>query len=167
MDKYTYMRLFLMQQIFVTIFSLSNKLQSKGDKYCEDTTVRQIMGIIAILHLPDDKATINNIAKKLTATKQSTKHIIDSLEKKKFVEVKPSNLDKRSVNVSVTELGKKTCLRTIESINTFFQDASLNLSIDEMETLWSLLKRLYSFDGNEMDGFEEEVGYKMIDKNNI
>lgn len=164
MDKDEYKRLFLIQQITATIFSLSNKLQSKGDNYCEDITVRQIMGLIAILHLPDDKATINNIAKKLTSTKQSTKHIIDSLEKKKYVEVKPSKMDKRSVNVTITKLGRETLRKTIESVNNFFKDVSSNLSIEEMENVWGLLKKIYSFDGNEMDGFEEEVSYKLINK---
>jgi hypothetical protein len=30
-----------------------------------------------------------------------------------------------------------------------------------METLWSLLKKLYSFDGEEQDGFEENVQLEM------
>lgn len=164
MDKKEYKRIFLIQQIFATVFSLANKLQSKGDNCCKEITVRQMMAIVAIIHIPCGKATINNIAKKLSSSKQSTKHIIDSLEKKNYVSVEHSQLDKRSVNVRLTETGKQISLKTIEVINKFFYDISTNLNIQDMETLWNLLKKLYSFDGNEMDGFEEEAGYRLLMK---
>jgi hypothetical protein len=36
--------------------------------------------------------------------------------------------------------------------------------LEEMEILWSLLKKLYRFDGVEQAGFEEEIDYKPINK---
>jgi hypothetical protein len=32
--------------------------------------------------------------------------------------------------------------------------------LEEMETLWNLLKKLYRFDGEEQDGFEENIDLK-------
>jgi len=36
-------------------------------------------------------------------------------------------------------------------------DLSRGLTSSEMEILWILLKKLYRFDGEEQDGFEEEA----------
>jgi len=55
--------LFLIQQIYITIFSLTNKLQIKGDGYYEHLTSRQFMAIVVILHLPENETTLNNIAR--------------------------------------------------------------------------------------------------------
>lgn len=155
-------RLFLMEQIFATVLSLANKLQSRGDMFCEDMTVRQIMAMMAILHIQENQATINNIAKKLASTKQSAKHIVNSLEKKNYVKVVPSSIDKRAVNVNVTEEGKEIVIKIMGKIDVFFDDISKNLNIQEMEQLWTLLKKLYSFDGQEIDGFEEAINYKLF-----
>ena len=40
-----------------------------------------------------------------------------------------------------------------------FLDIFKDFTKDEMETLWGFLKRMYSFDGAEQDGFEEEAGF--------
>ena len=163
MSEDKYRKLYVIQQVFASILSLSNKLQAKGDEYCKDITSSQLMTIMSILHIPDGKATVNNIAKKLTSTKQSTKHIINSLEKKKYVEIEPSTLDKRAVNVRVTDLGKEITIKALVSANNFLDNAFSTLTLEEVETLWLLLKKLYCFDGNKMDGFEENVDYKLLD----
>jgi hypothetical protein len=44
---------------------------------------------------------------------------------------------------------------------SFFANLSKDFSVEEMEILWTLLKKLYRFDGDEQDGFEEEVEFDM------
>ncbi|OPJ55478.1 MarR family winged helix-turn-helix transcriptional regulator [Clostridium oryzae] len=153
--------LFLIQQIYVTTFSLTNKLQIKGDGYFEHLTSRQFMVIAAILHLPENETTINNIARKLGTTKQSLKKLITIIENKGYVITVPSQLDKRAVNIKITEAGKQVIKECDETSIKFLADISKDFSIEEMETLWNLLKKLYRFDGEEQDGFEEEVQYKI------
>lgn len=159
MDNYK--ALFLIQQIYGTIFSLTNKLQIKGDEYSEPITVRQLMAMIAIIHLPEEETTINNIARKLGTTKQSAKQLIAILEKKGYVITVPSMQDKRAVNIKITEAGKQVMIECSEKSMTFFGKISKKFSIEEMETLWKLLKKLYRFDGEEQDGFEEKVDYDL------
>ena len=74
MDNYR--EAFLIEQIYATLFSLTNKLQVQGDKYFDKLTSRQLMAIVAIAHLKEDETTLNNIARKLGNTKQSTKQLI-------------------------------------------------------------------------------------------
>jgi len=148
--------LFLMQQTYATLFSIANKLQVVGDKYLESLTSRQLMTMIAILHLPFDQTTLKNIAKKLGTTKQSIKQIITILENKGYVTTVPCQNDKRAVNIAVTEAGKKAGMECAEKSLVLFTELFKEFTTHEIETLWNLLKKLYRFDGEEQDGFEAE-----------
>jgi DNA-binding MarR family transcriptional regulator len=156
-----YKDLFLIQQIYATIFSLTNKLQIKGDEYFEHLTSRQLMALIAVIHLPENKTTLNNIARKLGTTKQSVKQLINILENKGYVITVPSQQDKRAVNVKITDSGRDAMKECAEKSITFFGNISKGFTIEEMEILWTLLKKLYRFDGEEQDGFEEEVEFDL------
>ncbi|MDP4145530.1 MAG: MarR family transcriptional regulator [Bacillota bacterium] len=151
-----YREAFLMQQTYATLFSLANKLQVQGDKYLEGLTSRQYMAMIAIAHLPEDETTLNNIARKLGTTKQSVKQLITIMENKGYVITVPSPKDKRAVNIKITEAGKQIAMKCGELGLYFMADLFKYFTSEEMEILWGLLKKLYRFDGEEQDGFEEE-----------
>jgi DNA-binding MarR family transcriptional regulator len=146
-----------MQQVYGTLFALGNKLQAKGDTYLEGLTSRQLMAMIAIIHLPDEGRTLNNIARKLGTTKQNVKQLVANVEKKGYVLTLPSKTDKRAHNVKITRSGKQAMQECSEPSVAFFTDVFKDFQKEELEILWSLLKRLYRFDGEEMDGFEEEI----------
>lgn len=152
-----YREVFLIEQIYATLFSLTNKLQIQGDKYFDKLTSRQLMAMVAIAHLQEDKTTLNNIARKLGNTKQSTKQLITILENKGYIKIVPSKMDKRAVNVKITELGKQVTLECGKRSINFFADLAAGFSKEEMEILWLLLKKVYRFDGEVQDGFEEEA----------
>lgn len=160
-----YRELFLMQQTYGTLFSLANKIQIKGDKFLELLTSRQYMAMIAIAHLPEDETTLNNIARKLGTTKQSVKQLITIIENKGYVNVVPSRKDKRAINVKITKTGKEVLLVVSEKGIFFLEELFKKLSTEELETMWTLLKKLYSFDGEEQDGFEEEGNLQMDEDN--
>ncbi|MEI3614459.1 MarR family winged helix-turn-helix transcriptional regulator [Pseudogracilibacillus sp. SO30301A] len=161
-----YRELFLMQQTYATLFSLANKIQVKGDKSLELLTTRQYMAMVAIAHIPEDEATLNNIAKKLGTTKQSVKQIITIMERKGYVSVIPSDKDKRAVNVRITETGN-TALQIVAEKGIFFLEALFKkVSTEKLEKVWDILKKLYSFDGEEQDGFEEEGNLNTNEENN-
>jgi DNA-binding MarR family transcriptional regulator len=148
---------FLRQQTYATLFSLANKLQIQGDKYLESLTSRQFMAMIAIAELEEDETTLNNIARKLGTTKQSVKQLITIIEKKGYIVIAPSQKDKRAVNIKITESGKQAMLDCGERGMKFFSDLFKDFTVEEMEILWGLLKKLYRFDGEEQDGFEDEA----------
>ncbi|KOO49115.1 MarR family winged helix-turn-helix transcriptional regulator [Viridibacillus arvi] len=160
-----YRELFLMQQTYGTLFSLANKIQVKGDKFLELLTSRQYMAMVAIAHLPEDETTLNNIARKLGTTKQSVKQLITIMENKGYVNVVPSSKDKRAINVKITNKGKDVLLVVAEKGIFFLEELFKNLSTEELETMWDLLKKLYSFDGEGHDGFEEDGNLQMDEVN--
>jgi DNA-binding MarR family transcriptional regulator len=147
--------IFLMEQLYATLFSAANKLQIRGDQYFKDLTSRQFMTMMAILHLPEDETTLNNIAKKLGTSKQNVNKLVASIAKKGYITVMPSVQDKRAVNVKITDAGKQVILDCNEKGLGFLADVFNRFSTEEMENLWSLLKKLYRFDGEEQDGFEK------------
>ena len=148
--------LFLMQQAYGTLFSLINKLQIAGDTYFDGLTSRQFMTIVAILHLPEEKTTINNIAQKLGTSKQNANRMVAGIEKLGYVTVVPSPKDKRATNVLLTDMGKQKVIECSQNAVDFMADLFYHFDTHELETLWSLLHKLYEFDGNHQDGFEED-----------
>lgn len=137
--------LYLMQQIFVTFFSIANDLQAKGDQYLEDLTIKQFLAMLAIAHLPEDETSLNNIAKKLDTTKQSARQLISNLEKKKYIETIPSPKDSRALNVRFTDEGGKMLLKSSEKSIDFLKDVFKGLSIEDLESLWAILKSILNY----------------------
>jgi len=162
MDQYS--ALFLMQQIYATTFSLTNKIQGKGDAYMDHFTSRQFMVMMAVAHVSKDESTLNNIARKLGSTKQNVKQMVMILVNKGYLQISPSTKDKRAVNVTITESGKQALLEDSQKATFFLEELFTAFSTEELETLWGLLKKLYRFDGEQQDGFEEDSRLEFTDK---
>ena len=149
--------LFFAQQALAVLFSATNKLQMQGDKYLQDLTIRQMLAIPLIIHAPDGKATINYIAKQLGTTKQNAKQIVDALAKKKYLSVAPSELDKRAVNVTVTPGSEQAFSLCSERTDVFLADIFHDFTTEDLEALWTLLNKLYRFDGLPQDSSHEHI----------
>lgn len=149
---------YMMDQTYASLVAVSNKLQTAGDSYSDDLTIKQLLTLLAILHIPEGDATIINIAGKLGTTKQNATRIIKSLEKKNYIKIVPSEKDKRAVNVVLTEAGIHSLSKNSKDAKkNFMTDIFNDFSKEELKTLWQLLKKLYSYDGVPMDGFEERI----------
>lgn len=153
------MNQYYIQQIFSTIFYLSNKIQEQGDKLDERITVRQWMLLLTILHLPENEASYSQIANKMGCSKQNVKHITQSLEKKNYIFMEENKTDKRAVNIKIT----KDCLEIMkqyyEKGNKFMENIFGSFNEKELELLWKLLKKIASFDGSNWSGYEEKVNF--------
>lgn len=147
----------LMQQVYGTFFSVTNKIQSAGDLYLEKLTSRQFMAIVSILHLDPNESNINNIAKKMGTSKQNAQRLVSSLGKMGYVNISPDHRDRRYVNVSLTDLGKQVTVECGEHMVCFMADLFKEFSKEELETLWNLLMKMFRFDGVKFDGFEKEA----------
>jgi len=147
--------LFFSHQTLAVLFSITNKLQMQGDKYLQNLTIRQMLAIPTIIHAPNGKATINYIAKQLGTTKQNAKQIVDALVKKGYLSIAPSELDKRAVNVTATSGSEEAFRLCSERTDEFVADIFHGFTTEDLETLWTLLNRLYHFDGAPQDDSHE------------
>ncbi len=153
--------LFLMQQAYATLMAVANKLEAQDDKYYKGLTSRQYMAILAVFHLPPEETTLKNIAKKLGTTKQNVNQLISAIEKKGYIIITTSERDKRAINVKVTEPGIQAILECSETGVIFMSKVFKKFTEHELDTLWRLLKKVYSFDGEEHDGFEEDASGRL------
>ncbi|GLC79579.1 MarR family winged helix-turn-helix transcriptional regulator [Lacrimispora brassicae] len=153
--------LFLMQQAYATLMSAANKLEKQADKYYKKLTSRQYMAILAILHLPPDETTVKNIAKKLGTTKQNANQLLTTVEKKGYITISGSDIDKRSVNIKVTDAGLQAMVENGEIGTIFMADIFNGFDEKELATLWHLLKKLHCFDGEKFSGFEDDASQRL------
>lgn len=150
-------RSFLMEQTFATLFSLTNKVQMNADNSFDLLTSRQLMAMIAVIHLPDGQATLQSLANKMGSSKQSTKHIVTSLEKKGYITIETHSNDRRAINIVITKEGKDALMTDGLRGYAFFNELFHDFSDEELDALWVALRKLYRYDGKEQDGFETEV----------
>lgn len=114
------------------------------------------MGLLSIMHIRGE-ASYNMIACKLGTTKQNVKELMVPLAKKGYVTIEKSGTDRRANNVVITEQGKIVIREFFDNGNKMLLDMTKGFSQEELEIMWQLLKKLYSYDGVEFDGFEEKV----------
>jgi DNA-binding MarR family transcriptional regulator len=148
--------LFLMQQTYTSLFAVYNKLQTVSDKRFEGLSTRQFMTMLAILHLQENEASLNNIARKLGTSKQNCRQLVDVLTKKGFVEMNPNRTDKRAYSITVTPSGLAETQECSEIGMLLFADIFSGLTSRDLSVLWDLLKRIYRFDGDEHQGLEAD-----------
>jgi len=151
--------LYFAQQTLATLFLVTNKLQMQGDKYLKDITIRQMLSIPALVHAPGGKATINHLARSMGTSKQSAKQIVDAMERKGYLSVAPSEQDRRAVNVTVTPDGQKAFGMCSERTDEFLANIFSGFTSDDLELLYTLLQKLYRFDGAEKEGFDGHTDY--------
>lgn len=151
------MKQFYLQQIFSTIFYISNKIQTEGDRLDQRITVRQWMTLLSILHLPEGKANYNQIASMMGYSKQNAKKLVIALEQKGFVTVGKSDTDRRAVQISVSDDCRDILRDYYDRGNLYLNNLFQDFDEAETQTLWNLLKRLATYDGSDWIGFEEVV----------
>lgn len=151
------MKQFYLQQIFSTIFYLSNKIQTEGDKLDRDITVRQWMTLLTILHLPEGKANYNQIADMMGYSKQNAKKLVTVLERKGFVTIEKSDFDRRAVCIQVSESCRDILHDYYKRGNLYLNDLFKDFDEEEAQTLWKLLKKLTTYDGSDWLGYQEKV----------
>lgn len=151
------MKQFYLQQIFSTVFYLSNKIQTEGDRLDDRITVRQWMTLLAILHLPEGMANYNQIAGMMGYSKQNAKKLVAVLERKGFVTVGKSDTDHRAVHIQVTESCKSFLRDYYKQGNSYLEGMFKDFDEDELKILYKLLKKLATYDGSDWLGYEEQV----------
>ena len=149
--------LFLMQQAYSALVSLTNKIENHANKYFKSLTSKQYMAILAVFHLPPEETTLKNIAHKLGTTKQKANRLIAAVKKKGYITASYSEIDKRAINIQLTNPGLQVMAENSESGIIFMADVFNDFSEKELNTLWTLLKKLHAFDGEAYSGFEADA----------
>ena len=64
-------------------------------------------------------------------------------------------MDKKTIDITISDLGMEIVKYTTTKGNTFLEKLFNSFTYEEVHMLWQLLSKLYAYDGEQQDGFEE------------
>lgn len=146
-----------MHQAYSLLFIALNRIQVEADSHLENLTLRQLMLLIAIAHLDSQEATIVNIASNLGTSKQNVNRLVSCMIKVGYLSSKPSQTDKRSVNISITDKGLAVMQKNTINSNQYFLDLFHNFTKAEIKTFRKTLEKLAGYDHTDQKYFEKQV----------
>lgn len=121
--------------------AIARRLQKNFRDAGLDITVEQWS---ILYHLwKEDSQSQQQLCDKTFRDKASLTRLIDNLEKISLVERKASPTDRRINLVCLTEQGKNLQQRTIDIANTTMDEALVNISKVEIDTVKGVLQRVY------------------------
>ena len=128
--------------LFGLFFAFHNRLQTAGDTFYEEITVKQFFLFACMTLFPDSPPTANDLAKVMGCTRQNVKEILTSLEKKGFVTLTKSESDKRKRIVTLTEKAMLTAFKYTDKENEFLSRLYEGVSEEEIRYTYSILTKL-------------------------
>lgn len=133
----------LQKYIFGEIFLVSNKLQTIGDEFLEEVTMKQWF-FLAIIDqfFRNSEPSITEISNVIGSSRQNVKQIALKLEKKGFIVIKKDEKDSRILRVSLTERCYDYWNNRYEKDEDFLQHIYKGM---EQEELIQMLKSLEKF----------------------
>ncbi|WP_297421751.1 MarR family transcriptional regulator [Clostridium sp.] len=146
-----------MHQAYSLLFIALNKIQAEADSGLEDLTLRQLMLLIAVAHLDPQEATIVNIASTLGTSKQNVNRLVNHMVKSGYISSKPSQTDKRNVNISITDKGLSVMQKNTINSNKYFLNLFKNFTRTELKSFRKSLEKLSGYDYTTERHFEKKV----------
>ena len=146
-----------MHQSYSLLFIALNKIQAEADSRLEDLTLRQLMLLIAITHLNPQETTIVNIARTLGTSKQNVNRLVNYMVKTGYLSRKYGQIDKRNVNIEITNKGLSVMQKNTINSNKYFLELFKNFSKKEIKALHQTLKKLADNDYQNQNPFEKQV----------
>ena len=128
--------------LFGLFFVFHNRLQTAGDSFYEEITVKQFFLMACMNLFPDTPPTANDLAKTMGCSRQNVKEILTSLEKKGFVTLSVSDNDKRKRIVTLTEKAMITADKYRDGENEFLRKLYDGVSDDEVKTIYRILSKI-------------------------
>ena len=128
--------------LFGLFFAFHNRLQTAGDSFYEEITVKQFFLMACMNLFPDTPPTANDLAKTMGCSRQNVKEILTSLEKKGFVTLSVSDNDKRKRIVTLTEKAMITADKYRDGENEFLRRLYDGVSNDEVKTIYRILSKI-------------------------
>ena len=90
------------EYLFGSIFLLANRLQTLGDGYLEEVTLKQWLLLIMIHVMDREHPSVTEAADFMGSTRQNVRKMLEVLEGKGFVELLANPLDRRTLSVALT-----------------------------------------------------------------
>ena len=144
-------------RIFFRLFQLGNILQTKSASKLGISTVQwSVLGALST-ERSKDGFSFSALADYLKVSRQNLDGVLGRLERDGYVKRTTNAQDRRSRLVFLTEKGHQYWQVLQQDIDTFYKDATVDLSIDEKIALAYLFKKLRT-NLIAIDGIEDDPG---------
>lgn len=113
--------------IYGVLFSLSNRIQTIGDKEFEDITIKQQFLMIA-LEMFENPPTLKEVGELTGCSYQNVKRMAEQLQKHGYLNIEKDCMDKRKLLLVMTKktehMAKIQGRKTIEFMSRLYKDIS-------------------------------------------
>lgn len=135
----------IQKYIFGEIFLIANKLQTIGDEFLEEVTMKQWFTLVIIDQFFKDKApSISEIAETMGTSRQNVKQIVLKLEKKGFVVISRDEKDSRILRVRNTDKCIEYWQNRYEKDEEFLQYIFKGMDEQELFQIFNGLCKFYN-----------------------
>lgn len=129
--------------IFSTLFIAGNKLQTLFDKNIPEVSLKQFM-LLSIVRQSKEQLTFTQLGNLLGCSRQNIKKLADVLMKKGFITIKQSPFDTRALCICPTEKTDDYFQKDFSKYQGELKYLFEVYTDQEIETLFTLLSRLYT-----------------------
>lgn len=123
------------------VISTSAEILIKGVAYVRRIVQGEII-VLGILKMNPDDTSVENIVANTVLSRPRVTQILESLEKRGYVEKWSDARDKRRVRVRLTQAGLAACARTQEEVEKLFKGSLSCLEPDELDSFVHILQKL-------------------------
>lgn len=129
--------------IFGCIFLFANKIQTIGDRFDKDITMKQWLLIICILETKECSPTLSTVADFMGCSRQNVKKLALKLEAKGLINIENDPRDNRSVNLAVTEKCNDFFKKRENTENSFIDNLFKDLTKSDINNLYTTFSKLF------------------------
>lgn len=127
--------------IYGMLFSLSNRIQTIGDKEFPDITMKQHFLMIA-LGMFENPPTLKEMSELIGCSYQNVKRMADHLQKEEYLEIVQDNNDKRKLLLVSTGKIEKMANSNHEKSLHFMLQLYKNISREDLVSTLNTLKKM-------------------------
>ncbi len=144
------------QIVFGTLFLVANKLQSAGDHYLPEVTLKQWLLLLMISKMDKNDPSITEIAEFTGNSRQNVKKMVNILEAKNYVIVQKQTSDKRNLCVHLTVKTFDFFVTHEQAGNEFLKGIFQNIPTEHLkitaDTFSKLIENLSTIGGHHEHG---------------
>ena len=128
--------------IFGCILLFANKIQTIGDRFDKDITMKQWLLLICILEHNDSPPTLTTVAEFMGCSRQNVKKMALKLKEKGLLNLEDDPNDNRSVKLRITEKCEKFFKKRENTEDRFLEDFFKNLTKTDINNVYSAFLKL-------------------------
>jgi len=132
----------IMEMLFGTLFSTSNRLQTIGDSYLGEISAKQWFLLACIKIAGPEAPTLSQLVPVMGSSRQNIKQLALKLESKGFLTLAPDQTDSRAVRMSLTPKCTEYWKEREERDTSFLLELFEGLSEQDLQITTAALQTL-------------------------